>query len=211
MNWILPTIATAITAFIATNLDDLILLMLFFAQEDLSVPDAARRFQSKYIVAGQYLGFAILILASLPGFLGGLIIPKAWIGLLGLMPIAIGIKHWFDRDQPDEIATITDDRSKPKLLHPQIYQVAAVTFANGGDNISIYVSLFASSNLVELGVTLLVFFALIGVWCFLAQRLANQPAIARTLTRYSSTLVPLVLIGLGLFILIENDSFSLLQ
>ncbi len=37
------------------------------------------------------------------------------------------------------------------VLNPQTYKVAAVTVANGGDNIGIYVPLFASSDLTSLG------------------------------------------------------------
>jgi len=53
------------------------------------------------------------------------------------------------------------------LLSPQTYKVAAVTFANGGDNIGIYVP---SSDLTSLGVILSVFFLLIGV-CYVAYQL----------------------------------------
>ena len=130
MDGSINTIITAITAFAATNLDDIVILMVFFSQVNAT-------FRSQHIVTGQYLGFIILILMSIPGFLGGLILPKAWIGLLGFLPIAIGIKQWIDLRQDEEIIqTVSSELSPSKtgLISSQTYHVAAVTVANGGDN-----------------------------------------------------------------------------
>jgi cadmium resistance transport/sequestration family protein len=215
IGWITQAIITSITAFAATNIDDIIVLMLFFAQVNST-------FRPKHIVAGQYLGFLGLILASLPGFVGGLLIPKEWIGLLGLLPIAIGIHQFIHRNDEDEteiqavsydvnsaIAHPTGLSMLATLLTPQAYSVAAVTIANGGDNIGIYVPLFASFDVPMLGTTLVVFLVLIAVWCGIAYRLARFPAIAHVLTRYGHAIVPFVLIGLGLFILIESKTYRL--
>ncbi|MEG4320077.1 MULTISPECIES: cadmium resistance transporter [unclassified Microcoleus] len=91
MSWIAAASLAGITSFAATNIDDIAILMLCFAQVNSS-------FRPRHIVAGQYLGFAALIVASWPGFFGGLIVPRAWIGLLGLVPIALGISHLLNRE-----------------------------------------------------------------------------------------------------------------
>lgn len=211
MNWIAQTILTATTAFAATNMDDIILSMLFFSQVNES-------FRPQHIVVGKYLGFLVIILTSLPGFLGGLLIPHEWIGLLGILPIAIGLKQWFSQNDDDEplVQTVSEEvtaRSEPallaKLLPVQAYSVAAITIANGGDNIGIYVPLFANLNGPMLLITLIVFLVLIAVWCGIAYQLVQFPAISRVLTRYSHRIVPIVLIGLGTFILIESKSYRI--
>jgi cadmium resistance transport/sequestration family protein len=212
---IAATIAGA-TAFVATNIDDIAILMLFFAKVN-------SHFRPRHIVAGQYLGFTGLILASLPGFFGGAIVPRPWLGWLGLVPIAIGIHHLFNRetDEPT-IQTVshartnsTSDRSwrsrLTSVMSPQTYQVAAVTFANGGDNIGIYVPLFARSNLLSLGIILGVFAIGIAFWCFLAQQLTRQPLVAKTLTDYGYQIVPFVLISLGIFIFIDSGTYELFK
>ncbi len=189
--------------------------MLFFAQVNFT-------FRRRHIIAGQYLGFTAILVASLPGYFGSLIVPRTWIGILGLVPITIGISRLINRKKDkDEVLTVASgfDRfpvntsiASPlaSILSPQSYQVAAVTFANGGDNIGIYVPLFASSNLASLGVVLSVFFLLVGVWYYIAYLLIHQPAIANLLTRYGNALVPLVLISLGVVILIESGTYRLL-
>lgn len=215
MSWFAAAIIAGVTSFAATNIDDIVILMLFFAQVNAN-------FRPRHIVVGQYLGFTALIVASLPGFFGGLIVPKAIIGLLGFVPIAIGIKHLVSRgSQENDVQAVSGEFSPSQpnssvlsklanLLNPQIFNVAAVTIANGGDNIGIYLPLFASSDLRSLVVILVVFFLSIAVWCYVAYRLTSQKAIANILTRYTKAIVPFVLIGLGIFILIESGSYRLL-
>ena len=200
-----------VTSFVATNIDDIVILTLFFGQVKAGL-------RVRHIVVGQYLGFTGLVLLSLPGFFGGLLIPASWIGLLGLLPIAIGIFKLIRPDEDeDEIQTVSEEflrsQKRSKLaswLSPQTYSVAAVTLANGGDNVGIYVPLFAGSNLASLSVILAVYFVLLGIWCCIAQRIALQPAIAQLLSRYGERLVPWILIGLGLYILIESESYRLI-
>ena len=204
MSWWIQAAIAGSTAFIATSVDDILILMLFFSQTNSS-------FRRQHIVVGQYLGFIALVVASLPGFFGGLIIPRAWIGLLGFVPIAIGISNLVNNQEDEpEIQTVSDTTAKNLLviIAPQTYKVAAVTFANGGDNIGIYVPLFASSNLAELTVICLTFLVLIGVWCYVACRLTRHKAIAGVLTKYGERIIPFVLIGLGIFILLENKTYN---
>jgi cadmium resistance transport/sequestration family protein len=204
MNELVTAISTGITAFTATNLDDIVILLLFFSQVNAA-------FRRRHIIAGQYLGFAALVLASLPGFFGRLIFPPEWIGMLGILPIAIGIGRFLNADT-DDSEEAESEQSEPSafssFLSPQTYSVAAVTVANGSDNISIYVPLFASSTLENLAVILGVFFTLIGVWCYAAYRLIQMRAIADSLTRYGNHLVPFVLIGLGVAILVQSGTLA---
>ncbi|MBW4451203.1 MAG: cadmium resistance transporter [Nostoc indistinguendum CM1-VF10] len=203
-----------IIAFTATNIDDIIILLIFFSQVDVN-------FRPWHILLGQYLGFAAIIIASLPGFFGGLVVQREWIGLLGLLPIAIGLQQLIYRKEETATVQISSDfrqstATNPILsfllnvLHPQTYKVAAVTVANGGDNISIYIPLFAGHNLASLGVILSIFFIMVGVWCAIAYFLSRQPTIAYILSRYGRAIVPFVLIGLGLFIMYERGTFTLL-
>lgn len=205
MNELLTAISTGMTAFTATNLDDILILLLFFSQVNAV-------FRRRHIVFGQYLGFTALVFASLPGFFGRLIFPPDWIGVLGLLPIAIGLSRLLNPETDDSEAEAELEQSEKSFfssfLSPQTYSVAAVTVANGGDNIGIYVPLFASNTLESLAVILAVFFAMVGVWCYAAYRLIQMRAIADTLTRYGNQLVPFVLIGLGMAILVKSGTLA---
>jgi len=185
----LTVLGRAIVAFAATNIDDVFVLTLFFAQKNL------RRW---HVVVGQYLGLAGLIAISLAGYFARFFIPHSWIGLLGLAPIGIGIKKLSDWKRGE------DQLQKEKPSAASALTVAAVTFANGGDNIGIYIPLFASSDLSSLLITLISFGVLIAVWCFVGYYLGNHPAVKRIAGRYGHILVPFVLIGLGIYIIASS-------
>jgi cadmium resistance transport/sequestration family protein len=205
MGELITAIPTGLTAFTATNMDDILILLLFFSQVNAA-------FRGRHIVTGQYLGFAALVVASLPGFFGSMLLPRPLIGLLGILPIALGFNRLFDPNAEEEEEEVELESSQhsvlSSLLSPQTYSVAAVTFANGGDNIGIYMPLFSSSSLEELVVILGTFFSLVGIWCYTAYRLTRLPAIAQTLTHYGNQLVPFVLIGLGVLILVDSHTLE---
>jgi cadmium resistance transport/sequestration family protein len=218
MSWLFAVIIAGISSFVATNIDDIILLMLFFSQ-------VSDRLRPRHIIIGQYLGFSVLILASLPGLLGGLIIPHQWIGLLGIVPIIIGIKQLLSKDEnegEEVIQTVSApaviSSNKPssnsllsKFFNRQTYSVAAITVANGGDNIGIYVPLFASGDLLSFSIILIIFYIFIGIWCAIAYLLSRQPTVGKLLARYGNAIVPFVLISLGIYILIENKTYQLIK
>src|SRR5262247_3174449 len=131
MNSFLKSLVIGIVSFVGTNIDDIFVLTLFFSQA---------RVDRWRVIAGQYLGFLALVAISLIGYFARLIIPPAWIGLLGLVPIALGVRAFIKRD---EFGTRQIKSSSGVL------SVAAVTFANGGDNIGIYMPLFASSDQIQ--------------------------------------------------------------
>ncbi|HEY9694445.1 MAG TPA: cadmium resistance transporter [Oculatellaceae cyanobacterium] len=205
MSEFLPAISTGLASFTATNIDDIVILSVFFSQVNAI-------FRRRHIVTGQYLGFGALVGASLPGFFGSLIIPQDYIGILGVVPIAIGLNRWLnpdtdDSDSPNETPA-PQNSLLSSVLSPQTYGVAAVTVANGSDNISIYVPLFANSTWESLLVIVSVFFSLVGVWCYTAYKLTQTKAIANVLTQYGNSLVPFVLMALGVSILIESNTLA---
>ncbi|MEH1999502.1 MAG: cadmium resistance transporter [Nostoc sp.] len=209
MNELVTAITTGAIAFIATNIDDIVILLLFFSQINAS-------FRPRHIVAGQFLGFTVLLIFSLPGLFGGLVLSKSWIGLLGLLPMSIGISSLVNReeDSSKEVLAATEEAEASTItsfFSPQAYSVAAVTIANGSDNISVYVPLFASSNLESFLLIIGLFFLLLGVWCYAAYKLINNRVIADVLTRYVNNLVPFVLIGLGAFIVLKSEALSLIK
>jgi cadmium resistance protein CadD (predicted permease) len=213
MDWLTSTLLIGTSAAFATTFDDNIYLTAFFGKVN-------RHFRPKHVVIGEFLGFTALVLASLPGFLGGLVIPATWIGLLGFLPIIIGTNNLLSRGdvgvQDVSLDLISDQpqrRSKSlwaTIRDPQTYRVSAVTIANGGNNIGIYVPLFASSTINSLGVIVFICYLTVGLWCFLSFHMTSNPLIAPVLTRYGRRIFPLVLICLGFSILIKSESYRLL-
>ena len=195
-------VVTSIILYSGTAVDLLIILMLFFAKRK-SRKDIIN------IYLGQFLGSVSLILLSLLfAFVLHYIPSKGILGLLGLIPIFLGLKVLFLGDSDGETIAKEGLRKDNKNL---IFLVAMITFAScGADNIGIFVPYFTTLNLADLIVALLTFLVMIYLLVFSAQKLAQVPSVGETLEKYSRWFIAVVYLGLGIYILIENNSFDML-
>src|SRR5690348_2803773 len=152
MEWLLSTLVMGFVAFTLTDIDDLLLLIFFFSQTKKS-------FTKGEVFLGQYLGFVFLLLLTTLGYLGTLVIPLAWIGLLGLVPFFRGLyelnKRFFSKHEPPSdqkgflpasLYSSRLDRVFARLFNPRVSTIAVLTIGNGSDNLSVYIPLFAHST-----------------------------------------------------------------
>lgn len=194
-------IIASIIAFATTNIDDIFILLLFFANKE---------YKQKHVVWGQYLGIIALIVISFIGSLIGLLVDQKYIGLLGLLPVYFGIRgiiRLIRHEKEKELGPtkISSGKSNKTL------SVAAITFANGGDNIGIYIPLFATLSIQHRVIMVGIFLLMVAVWCAAAWYLSRHRAIAHSIERYGHIITPVVLILLGIYILYESGSFSILR
>ena len=195
-------VVTSIILYSGTAVDLLIILMLFFAKRK-SRKDIIN------IYLGQFLGSVSLILLSLLfAFVLNYIPSKEILGLLGLIPIFLGLKVLLLGDSDGEAIAKDGLRKDNKNL---IFLVAMITFAScGADNIGVFVPYFTTLNLANLIVTLLTFLVMIYLLVFSAQKLAQVSSVGEILEKYSRWFIAVVYLGLGIYILIENNSLDML-
>ena len=200
--FMIQNVITSIILYSGTAVDLLIILMLFFAKRK-SRKDIIN------IYLGQFLGSVSLIFLSLLfAFVLNYIPSKEILGLLGLIPIFLGLKVLLLGDSDGEAIAKDGLRKDNKNL---IFLVAMITFAScGADNIGVFVPYFTTLNLANLIVTLLTFLVMIYLLVFSAQKLAQVPSVGETLEKYSRWFIAVVYLGLGMYILIENNSFDML-
>jgi cadmium resistance protein CadD (predicted permease) len=188
--------------FALTNVDDILVLSLFFGRS------AGRRGAARRIVAGQYLGFGAILAVTAAAALGAAFLPRSAIAYLGFLPLALGLwaawEAWRDRRQVQD-----QDQDEKGQVSLGTLQVAAVTFANGSDDIGAYLPVFARTGAGNIAVYVVVFLVLVGAWCAAGRFLATRPAVARVIGRWGHVLHPAVLIALGLFILSDGGAFGL--
>lgn len=198
----IQNVVTSIILYSGTAVDLLIILMLFFAKRK-SRKDIIN------IYLGQFLGSVSLILLSLLfAFVLNYIPSKEILGLLGLIPIFLGLKVLLLGDSDGEAIAKDGLRKDNKNL---IFLVAMITFAScGADNIGVFVPYFITLNLANLIVALLTFLVMIYLLVFSAQKLAQVPSVGETLEKYSRWFIAVVYLGLGIYILIENNVFDML-
>jgi cadmium resistance protein CadD (predicted permease) len=219
MDWLWETLQLAFAAGLATTFDDNIYLTGFFGEVN-------RTFQPRHVVVGELLGFTALILIGLLGHWIGLAVPQETIGLLGILPILIGLvsllRQWLGSHRSDrEISAhrFRDLRGfesrSPSLWNVlcdrQTYRVSVVAISNGSNNLSIYIPLFASLNSSKILIIIPVLYGLIATWLFLSFHLTRAPGISLLLNRYAPTFFPFILIWLGFRILIDSGSLAFLS
>ena len=79
-------IGTACVSFAVTNIDDIFVLVTFFAESSTD-----KHLTGLRITIGQYVGFTVITVISLIGFGASLLFSPEPIGFLGLMPLLLGI------------------------------------------------------------------------------------------------------------------------
>ena len=183
-------------AFLVTDIDDLFVLVAFFA-------DAVIRPGS--VVLGQFAGIAFLLGASALAMLFRLAVPVPVTGLLGLLPIAIGIKEAVALARARRGAAEEEGAASRR---PGAIGVAMVTVANGGDNIAVYAPLFASSTPARAAGLAGIFLAMTGLWLGLAWFTVHNPLFGRHLQKFGRWLLPPVLVLLGAWILWEDGTLA---
>ncbi len=204
---ILVVVLIAVGVFIATNLDDIFILMSFFAMSEDGIK----------LIFGQYLGFLILLGISWACYQFKFVLPVHYLAVLGLFPIIIGIKYFWNFRK-----NIFTDGVLEKNFGPTgtqrgttlkggntILTVAMTTVANGGDNLAVYIPLFMTLDNFELSITLLTFMVMVGLWCGLAYKMVNNQIFGEKLRIYGHLIFPVVLILIGFVIIFRNLPFFL--
>jgi cadmium resistance protein CadD (predicted permease) len=181
----LPAVVLAsVVTFVVTNIDDVVLLTLFFA----------RRVPMKTVVAGQYLGFSCIVALSLAGCWAAVSIPSGWFRLLGVLPLTVGVK---------QLLLMHRVQWKSGTGKVGVFSIAGVTLANGGDNIGVYVPFLAIHH-TRAGTILMIYAALLMLCCMAAKWIGTHPLVLRFIDRSGRFVGPFVFIVLGTYILAKR-------
>lgn len=193
MSELLSHFGVATVVFVSTNVDDILLIAMLFADPAL---------KPRSVIIGQFLGIGALISVSAVAGIAAIAVPEAYVALLGAVPLGLGLHKLWQLKRAHSAADGDESRRSARShgTHSQVVSVALVTIANGGDNLSVYVPLFAREPSV-IALYSLVFFVLTGVWCVAGYAVVNQRAIGERIARYGHIALPLVLVGLGVWIL----------
>lgn len=203
MTHVLELVGQAVVLFISTDLDDVFVLLGFFADP---------RFRMREIVAGQFIGIAILYAVSVVGSWVSLVMRPAFVGFLGLVPITMGLRSawelWISSDSSEQVFT---NHQRSPAGRANVAAVVAMTVANGGDNVSVYIPLFAMRSGPNIAVMGVVFGIMTALWLSLAYWLTQHRTIGAPIRRYTRVLMPFAFITLGVFILYQAGTVKLLH
>ncbi|KAL1845229.1 hypothetical protein VTK73DRAFT_834 [Phialemonium thermophilum] len=202
-------IATACSSFAITNIDDIFVLVTFFAEAA-----ASKTLTPLKITLGQYLGFTVLVAVSMIGFGASLLLPAEPIGFLGLLPILLGIWKLLELLGPGDEGEEAEEGQEQGTTRVStaagvkaVLKVSTVTVMNGGDNIGTYVPLFSQARGLEIAVYVVTFYVLLGLWCLAAFLVMRQRHVMRVAEKYARVFVPFLYVGLGTYILVKSSCY----
>jgi cadmium resistance protein CadD (predicted permease) len=221
----LSLVLLAIVAYAATNIDNLFVLLAFLAQ--------ARGGRHR-VIAGQCAGSLVLIAGSILFAALLMHLPAGYPGLLGLLPIGVGLSQawehlgpgfaqWTKAGQDDAragagatassasaaAAALSNAASTSSTRASSFLTVAGVAIANGSDNLAVYVPLYASHTPSENALISLVFVVMTGLWCAAALWLVEHPLLGAPIRRYGTALLPLILLAIGVSVIARDDTLRL--
>jgi cadmium resistance transport/sequestration family protein len=187
-----------IITFVATGIDEMLLLILLFTH-------AKNHKQIRQVYIGQQLGMTLILLVAVLAIYWISFISEKWIGLLGLLPIIIGVMELFEKDEEEESETVLQ---KTAIFSNLTIRVIIIAIAGGAEELAIYVPYFTSLHVKELILAILTFILLVPIWSAICHMLGSMKQIYTFVGRFQRFVIPIVFIGIGLKILLESDTIE---
>ncbi len=211
-------LGVAAAAFVGTNVDNCVVTMAMVAGAPL---ERAHR-----IAAGQVFGFALLVAVAAAAAAVLFEFSTAVVGLLGLVPLAIGVRGLVvlrrGRDgaeaeaEPQPAAGRRRGRRRggtrleQRAVGRGFTAAALVTIAAGGDNLAVYIPLFRVGGATNVGAIVAVFVVgeVLVTWLVLTG--GRHPKARGVMVRLGHLAVPVLLCCIGVLVLVQAGTFSLL-
>ena len=209
-------LGVAAAAFVGTNVDNTVVAMAMVAGAPL---ERARR-----IAIGQIIGFVVLVVVSAAAAAVLYEFSTAVVGLLGLVPLAIGVRglvglarrHPGGEAEANAVPGAPAGAQKRRRRRPEeravgrsLTAAALVTIAAGGDNLAVYIPLFRVGGASNIGVIVAVFMAgeALVTWVVLSG--GRHPRARGAMERLGHVAVPILLCCVGILVLVQAGTFSL--
>jgi len=196
MSEVLIIIGVTIGAFIGTNLDNLLLLAAMYSRYE---------HQAATVTAGYFAGMILIGVITLAIGEVGDIIPLAYLGLLGFIPILMGVLSlWklFRNTQSGELTSAVAGDSRAAVF----FALVSTQLSNSADSIITFSALYADSSDSSDYMVAPTFLAMAAVFSWVAFYSVKHPRLSRFLSRYGQYVTPFILILVGFYILSNTAS-----
>jgi len=205
-------IGVAAAAFVGTNVDNCVVIMAMVAAAPV---ERARR-----IAVGQIIGFVVLVAVAAAAAALLFEFSTAVVGLLGLVPLAIGLHGLLgvaragrgeEAEAPPTGGTERRrQRPEQRAVGRSLTAAALVTLAAGGDNLAVYIPLFRVGGATRVGAIVAVFLVGEAIVTWLILSGGRHPQARGVMLRIGHLAVPVLLCCVGVLVLVEAGTFSLL-
>jgi cadmium resistance protein CadD (predicted permease) len=118
------------------------------------------------------------------------------------------IQEEYTHDLEESVIARTINSWFSHIFHYQALQAFVITLMNSGDNVAIYIPLFATASPTALIICFVTFYICVALLLFAAYHTARFKHVAEIFDQYGHWLVPVLLIGLGIFIVAQSGLFG---
>lgn len=194
----ITTIITAIIAYIATSLDEIPILFLLYKK-------SSGKNKNRAITAGYFTGTFLLMGLGLAGAFGLIQLPQKWmVGLIGLVPLFLGIKVLVTGDDDDEKRAASVHKYASMWI-----QVLVMTIALGVDDLGVYIPLFTTFEAWDWLLMLVVAAVGTALLCFISFRLTYIDRLSAFIEKQERYIVSLVFILIGIYVMLECQTYRI--
>lgn len=187
--WML--VAVSVIAFASTNLDNLLMLVALLAvSSSRPLPILAGYLMASLIVVG-----AALLVAQV-----GDLIHARYVGLLGLIPIALGLHGLLG------LVRRSSETATPSRTSAGVWRTAAMVLPMSSDSFAVYVPLLADTNPVHDAVAAGTILISAMVSAGTAGMLVARPGLGARIGWLGERLVPWLMIGVGVYVLADTPT-----
>jgi cadmium resistance protein CadD (predicted permease) len=196
MGEILIIVGVTSAAFIGTNLDNLLLLTAMYSRYER---------QALMVTAGYFTGMALVGgIAVIIGEAGDYI-PLAYLGLLGVIPITMGVvslwKLFRNKGNMEDAGPVVDSKGLTVFL-----ALITTQLSNSADSIIAFSALLAESTDRSDFLITPTYLAMIGIFSGVAYYSLRHKKLSEFLERYGQYVTPFILILVGLYIFSNTSS-----
>jgi len=197
---LLTLVGLAAGSFIATNMDNLLILVVLLGA------NARRR-------SAVLLGFicsciAVICVAAL-GVAVGSVLGAGLIGYLGVIPLALGChmlyRSWAGHHAEDDALDAPSNGTEPKIW----LSTFVLMLSNSGDSIAVFLPLLAESGRAAILVIVCSYLTMAVLWGGLSYLISGQRELARRIEHRAEKIVPWIMIGVGIYILMDTATDTL--
>jgi len=184
-------VGLAVWLFIATNLDTLVAISAFCADN---------HYRLREVFIGHYVSFCVGLAAAVGGAFLAAELLESWTFLLGFVPLSLGLWGLF-RQPPEESVA-----ASPVVSNTvgRTGVVAVTGLGLTGENIAVYIPFFADLSLHELGLVVGIYLVGAGVVFLFGLLLVYQVATDGISQKLDRWLVPTVLVIIGSYVIVSG-------
>jgi cadmium resistance protein CadD (predicted permease) len=191
---LLAIVTLTLAGFVATNIDNLLILVALLATGNSRWP----------VLAGYGAAAAtVLVICLLGGALGGLLKPD-WVGYLGVIPVLLGLQLGFRNWRGAPVAPTAPGGGAAGTAF-------VLTLSNSGDSLALFLPLLAETERESAMLLVALYLLLVLSWARLARRLAGRAGVVDLLSRHSRWLLPVVMIAVGSYVLLDTTTDTLIK